>query len=149
MGLAAHLQRHRERLDELVALLEQERAHLSTGPVDGAELGQLAERKQACLTALNEFEQKRREVQRRLGYRDDREGDRRAAGQAGCANLWAEIQTTAQRAADLNRTNGVLIGVRMESNQRLLNSLREWAGRGLYGPDGQARTGGGRVDQRA
>ena len=149
MSLAVHLRRHRERLDELVTLLEQERAHLAAGPVDGTELGRLAERKQACLTALNEFEQRRREVQRRLGYRDDHEGDRRAARQAGCADLWAAILTTAHRAADLNRTNGVLIGVRMESNQRLLNGLREWAGRGLYGPDGQARTGGGRVDQHA
>ena len=78
MSLAVHLRRHRERLDELT-LLEQERAHLAAGPVDGAELGRLAERKQACLTALNEFEQRRREVQRRLGYRDDHEGDRRAA----------------------------------------------------------------------
>ena len=148
MSLAVHLRRHRERLDELT-LLEQERAHLAAGPEDGAELGRLAERKQACLTALNEFEQRRREVQRRLGYRDDHEGDRRAARQAGCADLWAAILTTAHRAADLNRTNGVLIGVRMESNQRLLNGLREWAGRGLYGPDGQARIGGGRVDQHA
>lgn len=149
MSLAAHLQRHGERLDELVDLLERERTLLADGEVDGTELGRLAERKQACLAALDDFERRRREVQRRLGYRDDREGDRRAARQAGCADLWATLQATAQRAADLNRTNGVLIGVRMESNQRLLNGLREWAGRGLYGPDGQARAGGGRVDQRA
>ena len=48
----------------------------------------------------------------------------------------------------LNRTNGVLIGMRREHNQRMLKFIEEAAGKGLYGPDGQARAAGGHVSSR-
>ena len=79
---------------------------------------------------------------------DDRAGDARAAADAGCTALWASIRERADQAARLNRTNGVLIGIRLEHNQRMLNFIEEAAGKGLYGPDGQARAAGGHVSSR-
>ena len=61
---------------------------------------------------------------------------------------WASIRERADQAARLNRTNGVLIGIRLEHNQRMLNFIEEAAGKGLYGPDGQARAAGGHVSSR-
>jgi len=148
MGLAAHLRDHRARLDALVTLLDQERALLADARVDGEQLARVAEHKSAALAELERFERHRRQVQQRLGYSDDRQGDQRAAADAGCAELWHGILDAARHAARLNRDNGTMIGVRMEHNQRLLNVLRDQAEGGLYGPDGQARGNGRRLDQR-
>ncbi|MFP1682496.1 flagella synthesis protein FlgN [Alloalcanivorax sp. C16-1] len=149
MSLAARLRDHRARLDDLVALLDQERRLLAAGRVDGEQLARVAARKGERLAELERFEQQRRQVQQRLGYPDDQDGDQRAAADAGCAALWHGILDTARRAARLNRDNGTVIGVRMEHNQRLLNVLQEQAGQRLYGPDGQARGNRRRLDQRA
>lgn len=149
MTLAGHLERHRAHLESLVGLLREERRLLAAGEVDGDRLAQVAGRKGARLAELEGFEQQRRRALRRLGYADDREGDERAAADAGCQPLWRAIRERADLAADLNRTNGALIDIRMEHNQRLLNALQEMAGAGLYGPDGRARGRGGSVSSRA
>lgn len=148
MSLSEHLEQHRARLDTLIGLLDEERRLLRDGGVDGDTLGRVAQAKQDQFQALERFETQRRQVQRRLGYDDDRAGDARAAADAGCAALWETIREQADQAARLNRTNGVLIGIRMAHNQRMLNFIEEAAGRGLYGPDGQARAGGGQVSSR-
>lgn len=148
MSLAEHLERHRGRLDALIGLLEEERLLLRSGGVDGNGLARVAQAKQEHFQALERFETQRRQVQRRLGYDDDRAGDARAAADAGCAGLWEAIRERADQAARLNRTNGVLIGIRLEHNQRMLNFIEEAAGKGLYGPDGQARAAGGQVSSR-
>lgn len=148
MSLAEHLERHRARLDALTDLLDEERQLLRDGGVDGAGLGQVAQAKQQHFQALERFETQRRQVQRRLGYDDDRAGDARAAADAGCTALWEAIRERADQVARLNRTNGVLIGIRLEHNQRMLNFIEEAAGKGLYGPDGQARAAGGHVSSR-
>lgn len=149
MSLAAHLHAQQARLDDLVALLERERALLAAGHIDGEALAPVAEQKRAALAALEESEQRRRQAQRRLGYPDDRQGDQRAAADAGCTEPWLELIDRAHRAARLNRDNGAIIELRMAHNQRLLNTLRERSGRDLYGPDGQQHGGGGRLNQHA
>lgn len=149
MSLADHLERHRARLEALVALLDEERQLLRDGGVDGDSLARVAQAKQAHFQELERFETQRRQVQRRLGYEDNRAGDQRAAMDAGCAGLWNAIHDHADQVARLNRTNGVLIGVRLEHNQRMLNFIEEAAGKGLYGPDGQARAAVGHVSSRA
>jgi len=149
MTLADHLERHRARLKALVGLLDEERRLLSDGGVDGAGLARLAEAKQQRFDELERFEGQRRQVQQRLGYDDSRAGDQQAAEDAGCPALWRAIREHADQVARLNRTNGVLIGLRMEHNQRMLNFIEETVGKGLYGPDGQARAGGGQVSSRA
>ena len=148
MSLAEHLERHRARLDALIGLLDEERQLLRNGSVDGDGLARVAQAKQEQFQALERFETQRRQVQRRLGYDDDRAGDARAAADAGCAGLWESIRERADQAARLNRTNGVLIGIRLEHNQRMLNFIEETTGKGLYGPDGQARAAGGQVSSR-
>ncbi|HEX5678740.1 MAG TPA: flagellar protein FlgN [Alcanivorax sp.] len=149
MSLADHLERHRARLETLLGLLDEERGLLRDGVVDGDGLARVAQAKQQHFQALERFETQRRQVQRRLGYEDNRAGDERAAMDAGCAALWSAIRDQADQAARLNRTNGVLIGIRLEHNQRMLNFIEETAGKGLYGPDGQARAAGGQVNSRA
>lgn len=148
MSLAEHLERHRARLDALIGLLDEERRLLRNGGVDGDGLARVAQAKQEQFQALERFETQRRQVQRRLGYDDDRAGDARAAADAGCAGLWESIRERADQVARLNRTNGLLIGIRLEHNQRMLNFIEEAAGKGLYGPDGQARAAGGHVSSR-
>ncbi|QVL42164.1 MAG: flagellar protein FlgN [Alcanivorax sp.] len=148
MSLAEHLERHRARLDVLIGLLDEERQLLRNGGVDGDGLARVAQAKQEQFQALERFETQRRQVQRRLGYDDDRAGDARAAADAGCAGLWESIRERADQVARLNRTNGLLIGIRLEHNQRMLNFIEEAAGKGLYGPDGQARAAGGHVSSR-
>lgn len=148
MSLAEHLERHRARLDALIGLLDEERRLLGDGGVDGDGLARVAQAKQEHFQALERFETQRRQVQRRLGYDDDRAGDARAATDAGCGALWNAIRERADQAARLNRTNGVLIGIRLEHNQRMLNFIEEAVGKGLYGPDGQARAAGGHVSSR-
>jgi len=148
MSLAEHLERHRARLDTLIDLLDDERRLLGDGAVDGDGLARVAQAKQEQFQALERFETQRRQVQRRLGYDDDRAGDARAAADADCAGLWESIRERADQVARLNRTNGLLIGIRLEHNQRMLNFIEEAAGKGLYGPDGQARAAGGHVSSR-
>ncbi|MEP4523135.1 MAG: flagellar protein FlgN [Alloalcanivorax venustensis] len=148
MSLAEHLERHRARLDALIGLLDEERQLLRNGGVDGDGLTRVAQAKQEQFQALERFGTQRRQVQRRLGYDDDRAGDARAAADAGCAGLWESIRERADQVARLNRTNGLLIGIRLEHNQRMLNFIEEAAGKGLYGPDGQARAAGGHVSSR-
>ncbi len=149
MTLAEHLERHRARLEALLGLLEEERRLLSDGGVDGDGLARVAQAKQTHFAELERFEARRRQVQRQLGYEDNRAGDERAAVDAGCAPLWRAILEHAGQVARLNRTNGVLIGIRLAHNQRMLNFIQEAAGKGLYGPDGQARAAGGHVSSRA
>lgn len=148
MTLSRHLASQRQQLDELLVLLQEERQLLSGGHVDGERLSQVAEEKRARLAQLEKLEQQRRRGLTRMGYRDDRDGDERAAADANCAPLWRALRDCADRAANLNRSNGVMIRIRMEHNQRLLNALRDAAGQGLYGPDGQARGGSARVSSR-
>lgn len=147
--LANHLQRHHHGLETLVALLTDERELLAQGDIDGELLAGVAARKQHTLAELECFETRRRQVQARLGYPDDRDGDEQAAREAGCLTLWQTIRAGAERARHLNQLNGDLIGLRLESNRRLLDTLQTLTGQGLYGPDGQARGGGGGLSSRA
>ncbi|WP_226663063.1 flagella synthesis protein FlgN [Microbulbifer aggregans] len=149
MSLAHFLQQHRGRLEGLAQLLREERQQLSAGEIDGARLADLARRKQHSLEEINHFERQRRQTLQRLGYKDDRSGDVDAAQDAGCLDQWHNLVALASEAAELNRTNGTMIGIRTESNQRLLNALQEAAGKGLYGPDGRARNHTGKVNSRA
>ncbi|WP_116366400.1 flagella synthesis protein FlgN [Parahaliea mediterranea] len=149
MSLEPHLQAQRLQLEQLVALLHSEQSLLTQSQVDGAALDEVAADKQRQLVSLDSFEARRRGAQARLGYAPGREGARAAADDAGCLPLWQSIDQLASEARQLNQTNGELIQLRLENNQRLLNALRESAGNSLYGPDGQAHRRPARVDSRA
>lgn len=149
MTLHRHLASQRQQLEELLALLHEERQLLAEGHVDGERLSQVAEEKNTRLAQIEKLEQQRRRGLTQLGYSDDRDGDERAAADADCAALWRALRDSAGRAADLNRGNGTMIGLRLQHNQRLLNALRDAAGKNLYGPDGQANGRSARVNSRA
>lgn len=148
MSLAHFLQQHQHRIECLTELLRQERELLGAGEVNGARLADIAHNKQRSLEEINFFERQRRQTLQRLGYSDDRGGDEQAARDAACLDQWHQLTALAGEAAALNRSNGVMIGIRSESNQRLLNTLQEAAGKGLYGPDGRARNRTTKVSSR-
>lgn len=149
MSLPQFIQQHRQRVEQLTQLLHAERAQLSAGTLNGAQLAEIAERKQRSLKTIDDFEQQRRQTLQRLGYEDSRAGDEQAAQDAGCLALWRDLIALAEEAERLNRANGSIISIRSETNQRLLNALQEAAGQGLYGPDGRARTRNGKVSSTA
>ncbi|MNZ79822.1 FlgN protein [compost metagenome] len=150
MSLAKHLARQSASVARFIQLLEAEAQQLSAGRVDGQRLSTLASDKQALLDEIEQLETQRQYAQRRLGYGEDRAGATRAAEDAGCLATWQQLLEQAVRAQQLNRLNGASIRNRLEHNQRMLNFLHEAAGKGLYGPDGQARRGSlGGIDSRA
>jgi flagella synthesis protein FlgN len=149
MSLAAHLRDQHDRLDQLIGLLGRERELLGEGTIDGDALGALAAEKQQVLGALAEGEERRRATQAGHGCSPDTTGEERAAREQGCLESWQSMRGRAMQAAQLNHFNGLLINIRLTSNQRLLNDLHALAGRGLYGPDGQARGGNNRIASQA
>jgi len=146
MSLAAHLRDQHDRLEQLIGLLTRERDLLGEGTIDGEALGALAAEKQQVLDALADGEDRRRAVHAGHGYAA---GDERAAREQGCLESWQRMRTRARQAAQINHFNGQLIGIRLTSNQRLLNDLHALAGKALYGPDGQARGGDNRIASQA
>jgi len=141
MSLAKHLARQSTCVAQFILLLEDEARLLAAGKVDGSQLSELAARKQALLGDIAQMESQRQYAQSRLGYGDDRNGAERAATDAGCLATWQQLLEQARRAQQLNQLNGETIRTRLAHNQRMLNFLHEAAGKGLYGPDGQARRG--------
>ena len=149
MSLGAALERQRQRIAALEALLNRERQALFEGRVDGELLNRIAADKQEMLDQIERFESQRRQAQHRLGYGEDRDGAARAAADADCLSDWQALLEDAQRTARLNATNGEMIRQRLEQNQRMLNALHEAAGNSLYGPNGQTRPRRGQLSSRA
>lgn len=149
MSLAAHLRDQQDRLDQLIGLLDRERDLLGEGTIDGEALGALAAEKQHLLDALADGEDHRRTAQAGPDHSANVTRDERAAREQGCFELWQQMRDRTRQAAQLNHFNGQLITIRLTSNQRLLNDLHALAGKGLYGPDGQARGGENRIASQA
>lgn len=148
-GLADQLRVEHEHLGRLLGLLEDERALLGAGRIDGEALGRLAAAKQATLDAIAQAETQRQALRRQQGRADDAAGDAAAARAHGCLPAWQALHARARTVAARNHFNGELIALRMTSNQRLLNDLRALAGKHLYGPDGQARGSETRLSSEA
>ena len=79
MSLAQHLEREQQHLDAFIALLEAERASLSQGEVDGERLSTQAQQKQHHMERLETLETQRRNVLKKLGYGQGRQGAEAAA----------------------------------------------------------------------
>ena len=149
MNFAAHLRDQHDRLDQLIGLLDRERDMLGEGTIDGEALGALAAEKQQVLDALADCEDRRRTTQAGPDHSANVARDERAAREQGCFESWQQMRDRTRQAAQLNHFNGQLITIRLTSNQRLLNDLHALAGKGLYGPDGQARGGENRIASQA
>ncbi|MFD1215504.1 MULTISPECIES: flagella synthesis protein FlgN [Microbulbifer] len=149
MSPEALLQQHLHLLETLHGQLLEERQQVSRGKLDGAELANIAHRKQQCVADINRLEQQRRQLLTRMGYANNRSGDEQAARDGGYAGQWRALLTLAAETAAMNTSNGEMIRLRTEHNQRLLNALQEAAGKNLYGPDGRASGRATKVDARA
>ncbi|GGX77924.1 flagella synthesis chaperone protein FlgN [Litchfieldella qijiaojingensis] len=138
MSLGQHLERQRQCLDDLAALLIDERHSLSAAKVDGQQLNEIASRKQALLDDLDRLDTQRRAAQHKLGYAKGHPGAEQAARDAGCLETWHAMREQAEHVSQLNELNGSLVQMRLSHNQRILNFLHEAAGKSLYGPNGQS-----------
>ncbi|MCK2087331.1 flagellar protein FlgN [Thauera aromatica] len=149
MSLQRLLVEQRQRVDALIALLEEEQRALAAEQVDGERILELARTKQAVLEPLGQTETRRQAVQQHLGYGAGLDGALEAAREAGCESDWVALQERAGHAARLNALGGQLLQIRMRGNQRILDFIRELAEKTPYSPDGQPGRRPGRVDVSA
>jgi len=136
-----------------VALLEGEQRLLVEGDVDG--LPALLLDKNELTARLASIAEQRRVALSAEGFSADRNGvaDWFAAhpGEHHARAAWAELLPLANQARELNRLNGEVIQLRLQSNAQAIEALVGSTGAlGLYGPDGQSRpTGVGRISDSA
>ncbi|CAM4133571.1 flagellar protein FlgN [Vreelandella rituensis] len=149
MSLARLLDDQQQRLQALIALLEQEQQLLAQGDIDGDALATIAHEKQAVLSDLERMETLRRTVQQRLGYADGHQGAMEAARDAQCATAWETLLTKSERAARLNELTGQMLSLRMKHNQQMLDYIRHIAEKTLYKPDGRNSSQPGRINASA
>lgn len=137
-----------------VDLLLIEQKALSSGNTD--DLPVLAEKKSALADRLNILTEERNATLAALGFPGTRDGMEawcaKHPGELETANIWAGVLTLAREARELNRLNGELIKLRMNTTAAALEALRaSKTSLDLYGPDGQsAKTvGHRRIDHAA
>lgn len=136
--LLSALTAERTALLSFVALLEREQRMLVENLTD--QLLELSEQKSANALSLNELAETRRALLRKnlpqlnLGTIRAWLGTHSPEGLA----VWQEILALAERAKQLNQTNGELIQMKLRRNQQLLAVLSNAVNKAnLYGPDGQ------------
>lgn len=149
MSLARLLNDQQGRLAALIVLLEEELEALTAGQIDGSQLERIAAEKRVLLAELERMEQLRRQVQRRLGYRDGHEGARKAAGDADCLAGWEATLEATERANRLNGLAGQLLTIRLAHNQRMLDFIHEVSEKTLYDPRGRTGRQPGRLNASA
>ena len=123
-------------LREFVALLSAERQSLLNN--DTENLLSLSEVKTNAANQIMEMSRVRR--QNLLANSLDTMEIWIAKNAPKSRETWNEIRQLADRAQQLNNTNGELINAQMRHNQQALNVLynSSKSAAGLYGPDGQA-----------
>lgn len=129
-------------LDRFIDLLKLEQAALVSSDVDG--LIALSQKKLKLAEELNALGRQRVALLQQAGLSGDTAGmEQFLSGQpAASAKLWAALAEQARTAQRLNQTNGKLIQTHLQHNQQALSALMNAANQaGVYGPDGQSRTG--------
>lgn len=126
-------------LKSFVALLEAEQQALLGTDTD--KLLALSDSKIKAANELGKLGEDRRKELLARGVADEA-GSTAAWLQNHAAELlpiWRNIQQLAEKAQQINRTNGVLIQSRLRHNQQALMALQNAARNtsNLYGPDGQ------------
>lgn len=149
MSLTKLLDEQHERLTQLLALLGEEQECLIKGKVDGDALTTLANDKTLLQRMLAQTEERRHEVQCRLGYGDTREGAHQAAIDAGCEERWQATLAVAREVARANLRCGELLSLRMSHNQRMLDHIHKIADAGVYRADGLTRLQSPRLNTSA
>lgn len=136
--LLAALTAEHTALLNFVALLEREQGMLVENRTD--RLLELSEQKSTDALSLNELAETRRSLlQKRIPkFSIDTIHAWLAAHNPQGLAVWHEVLTLAERAQQLNRTNGELIQMKLRHNQQSLAVLSNAVNKAnLYGPDGQ------------
>lgn len=138
--LLAALTAERIALQNFVALLEREQSLLLENQTD--QLLESAEQKSAQAISINELAETRRGLLRKdIGIPElSAEAVHEWLQQNSAQGLpiWEGIRTLAERAQQLNNTNGELIQMKLRHNQQSLAVLSSAVNKAnLYGPDGQ------------
>lgn len=142
-----------EAVQQFVDLLKLEQEELSHGKVDN--LPSLAEKKNLLALHLNDLSSKRNTSLAAQGFSADRSGIeawcKSQPTNDNASKIWFRILSLAEEARELNRLNGVLIGMHMQHNAKALEVLlRNRSPLNLYGPDGQTQSpGNGRINDAA
>jgi flagella synthesis protein FlgN len=138
MHLAQRLRAQFDGLQALITLLEQEREALAVGAIDGERLQQLAADKQAVLAELEDSERARRAAQAEQGYPPGDAGARQAARDADCLKAWQAVRAASERAARLNELAGMMVRLRLQQNQRMLDLIHAVSEKTLYDTRGRS-----------
>lgn len=136
--LLSALTAERAALQNFVALLEREQGMLVENFTD--QLLELSEKKSASAIDLNELAETRRALMRKNIPQLDPKAIRTWLGKHSPQGLavWEEVLVLAERAQNLNQTNGELIQTKLRRNQQSLAVLSSAVNKAnLYGPDGQ------------
>ena len=120
-----------------IAALQDEQEALKTGDTDRLE--PVVAAKNRHIEALGRLGFQRNQLLKVARLPEDREGLTRWAKDSGNGELVAGFLRQVDEARELNRLNGQLIAMRLNSTQAALASLtpHRAAGQGLYGPKGQ------------
>jgi flagellar biosynthesis protein FlgN len=129
-------------LDELLALLSREQAHLVKADVEAIEA--ILDEKSILLQRLNLAARARYDALAANGYEANEAGMdawvQRNAKQ-NISQSWGKFQKALGQAKEMNRLNGVLISKHFNRNQELLNHLQGNTSKdSVYGRDGQAKS---------
>ncbi|MDX1458178.1 MAG: flagellar protein FlgN [Marinobacter sp.] len=126
-------------LDELAALLAQEKALLSRSDVKGLE--PITQQKDALLGRLRERAKQKIHLLVEMGYRPDRGDPSRFIASSGIQDLvapWHEAETKLKTCQSLNSVNGRIVGHLQKRLARLSDIFRGTTGQQkLYGATGQ------------
>ncbi len=127
---ASCLRAEHEALLSFIDVLESEQRTLLSGQTE--TLIDLADHKTRLVEQLTRLAEQRRRLQPAPGVAPTEKED------AASRQLWTAIRQMAERAEQINRTNGELIQIKLRHNQQALTVLHNAAQSAtLYGPDGQ------------
>lgn len=129
-------------VQEFIAVLEHEATVLLEGGDDKA-LGASTETKNTYADQLATAADQRQGLLTQLGYSADKAGlDALAQAHPTLLPLCRKLYEAAERANELNVSNGIIIDTFLTHNQQTLDSLRVLAGSGdLYDASGRTRPG--------
>jgi flagella synthesis protein FlgN len=136
--LLGALTAERSTLQKFIHLLEQEQGMLTENNSD--QLLELAEQKSAQAISLNELAESRRSLMQENIPTLSAEAIRAwlEAHSREALATWQEVRKLAERAQQINNTNGELIQMKLRHNQKSLTVLINAVNKAnVYGPDGQ------------
>ena len=122
-----------------IAALEEEQGALKVGNTEALE--KIVETKNRHIEALARLGHQRNHFLKSGRFNEDRDGLQQWAKSSGQTELIANFLHLADEAKELNRLNGQLIAMWMNSTQSALAALtpHRAPGQGLYGPKGQTK----------